>query len=189
MRMNEEKKRNTIGPLTAAYINSINNCERIGKPLHEQLEKINSSISSNNAKRLEATINYGSGLVYNFTEEKKPLASYILMLFFKDEGWHDLSPEMVRAGISIKVDRIFKSIDQSFSRSFKNLWVDGTKLETNIKDALAYLESIGFVKYSNGAEDAKLDRKMGVELTGNGALAARALEKYMASKISSLKRG
>ncbi len=176
------QKRAPINLLTAKYVHDLLDYETKSKRLAEEKESIEKRIASNEGARLKGTIEYGSGIAGNFTEDKKPLALYVMMSFFKDDNGRELGSDEVKADIAIRADRVLKSIDSGLSMHFKRFWMNGGKLETDFVDTLVYLEANGFVKCSGDLNSGKFDRSMKVHLTGNGVLAARALREYIAAK-------
>ncbi|MGC8537518.1 MAG: hypothetical protein ACP5MZ_00855 [Candidatus Micrarchaeia archaeon] len=182
MNETETPKRATIGLLTAKYVHDLSDYETKIKRLAEEMEKIKKRIASNEESKQKETIEYGSGIAGNFTGDNKPLALYIMVSFFKDDKGHDMAPERIKAGMAIKTNRILKGIDSSLSAHFKKFWMNESKLETDLKDTLAYLEANGFVKSNIDLSSNKFDSSMEVQLTGNGVLVARALKEYIAAK-------
>ena len=168
--------------LTAKYVHDLLDYETKSKRLAEEKESIEKRITSNEGARLKGTIEYGSGIAGNFTGDKKPLALYVMMSFFKDDSGRDLGSDKVKADMAIRADRVLRSIDSGLSTHFKKFWMNGGKLETDLMDTLAYLEANGFVKCSADLSGGKFDRSMKVQLTGNGVLAARALKEHIAAK-------
>ena len=175
--------------LTAKYVHGLLDNENTDKRLAEkmksvteELENIKKRMASNKESRLRGTIEYGSGIARNFTEAKKPLALYVMISFFKNEDGHDLSSDEVKAGTTVKASRLLRNIESGLSANSRILWIDRSKPRTDLNDTLAYLEANGFVKCSTDLSSANFDGNTEVQLTGNGALAARALREYIAAK-------
>lgn len=189
--MNDTKtpKRTPMDLLTAKYVHGLLDNENTDKRLAEkmksvteELENIKKRMASNKESRLRGTIEYGSGIARNFTESKKPLALYVMISFFKNEDGHDLSSDEVKAGTTVKASRLLMNIESGLSANSRILWIDRSKPRTDLNDTLAYLEANGFVKCSTDLSSANFDGNTEVQLTGNGALAARALREYIAAK-------